>query len=1349
MNAYFSLVAYLLPDLFVIISPIAFALATLFCFHKLMITHELAALRSLGISNLRLSLPVLSLASGLLVCLMFLNIIIVPASFQKLKQQEHIMRNAFSGALLKGGSFNTSKVFTLYIREYNDEDEMHGIFIYQPAKDGNPAHTILADSGRVFKTNDRLLLLLKKGQRQDYDTVNRQYAYFSFDEFVYDLTDTISSSESRTERASEKSIHQLLNPEKSVLDDMKFRFRAEAHQRILLPFLSLLDALWISGVLLSGELGRRYNRKKTVVAAAGVLLTHLITMGMLHGSVRIASLLWLAYVFIALGIAVGFCHPDASLGLVLELTLLVLPQRFIELLPFIVFLASLLSLWRLNQLNEITAIRSLGISGGQLALGLCVTTILVGAISLLVLNPIAAHLNARHNTIEERSLKYNHQRLSISHTGFWLKTIENEQKTIFHSDSFSLHDRTFKNVTFYEFDINNQFKHRIDATEATLLDGKWLLKNVQTWQENKVLVVDKEQYRPTDLTLEKIQQSTIQPNQLPFWLIPAFIRQQQQNGMSTLLYDVYWHRLWAELALLGVMSVLAVGFCLPNSRYHATGRLIGLALISGFVIHFFNNIIHAYGLADRLSAFWAAWLPPIVTGFLGVATLSVANDIPVDLKADLVVYDALAESVTATGHVTLTQKTHSGTRLLKAHRVIYDSKNLSIVAYGSDDEKIEYHDIDGNRIYAVELTLSQDFKTGSIKTFTMLTNEKATIHAAHGLREDGIVSTMEDADYTPCTFCSTRKPMWQLKAKKVVHNKEKQQIEYTNAYFEIKGVPVFYTPYFSHPDPTVKRKSGILSPIYGHNNDLGYVVGLPVFYAISDQKDMTITPVMTTKQSGIIQTEYRQRFRDGIFSILGSYTRTQDLPPAPLPSQLQPNGPRPPKPDRWNLSMQSNVDINDNQRVKVDINRASDTTYLQRYSIVRESPFIQNNQNLRSNVSWQHFSNNAYVDIQSYAFQTDAPKTTPIILPKGTYHYQTETPTIGGTTAIEGGVLALFRHQPVPGRSGTEMYRLSNGLTWKRPWLLPYGQIVTLQGQARADVYMMRRYFETAVDANVASSKLEHRHVRFFPVGNIDWQWPFQKRMDLANWIIKPQAMIVSSPLNVNNRHIPNEDSMTFELDDTSLFLPNRFDGVDRVDTGTRAIAGVENEMRFTKQRSVSLFLGQSRRLDNQHVVRSGLGEDNATSDMLMRLKAKPASWFSSRYRMAINPNFNVVRYSELGASVGKPVFKVDAAYVFLNRRATLENWKVSVGQIRNLKRREGGASLETYASTTYDDECFSVDFGIYRSGIADRDIKPDTTFLLTLNFKTLAGIAISPAPKYQANMLTSGVSFFKRMLKQ
>lgn len=347
-------------------------------------------------------------------------------------------------------------------------------------------------------------------------------------------------------------------------------------------------------------------------------------------------IIWLMITAATLLIIIGFfetietlrrvMRTDASFGIIMELSFLILPQRFIELLPFIVFLASLLSLWRLNQQQEITALRAMGVSGGQLGLGLFVTSILIGACSLTVLNPLAAVFNTRHVTLESRVLKRNHQSLTISNTGFWLKEIEGKTKTILHADSFSLNDRTFKNVTFYEFDMDDQFQSRIDSTEATLLEGRWLLKNTYTWRKGTVVAQKKEHYRPTHLTFEKIKQSSVQPNQLPFWRIPAFIKQQIKNGMSALVYEVYWHRLWAEVVLLGVMAILAVGFCLQNTRQRGASHMIGAALITGFIIHFFNNIIHAYGIGDLLAPILAAWIPPLVTGLLGIGYLMHAEE---------------------------------------------------------------------------------------------------------------------------------------------------------------------------------------------------------------------------------------------------------------------------------------------------------------------------------------------------------------------------------------------------------------------------------------------------------------------------------------------------------------------------------------------------------------------------------------------------------------------------------------------------------------------------------------------------------------------------------------------------
>jgi lipopolysaccharide export system permease protein len=229
---------------------------------------------------------------------MILTVYVVPASFQKFRQQEHLLRSAFSGALLKEGSFNTTRGFTVYIRSHNDRDELHGVFIYQPPKKDQPSYTTMAKTGQLIKSGERILILLKEGQRQEYDPITRRYSYFGFDEFVYDLTDALSSSDIRPEKAYEKSLSDLLNPSIEMQEEMKNRYRAEAHQRILLPFLCLLDALFITALVLSGDLGRRYNRRNLVWAAFGVFFFHLVTLGLLQSSVRHYMALNAAYIFV-------------------------------------------------------------------------------------------------------------------------------------------------------------------------------------------------------------------------------------------------------------------------------------------------------------------------------------------------------------------------------------------------------------------------------------------------------------------------------------------------------------------------------------------------------------------------------------------------------------------------------------------------------------------------------------------------------------------------------------------------------------------------------------------------------------------------------------------------------------------------------------------------------------------------------------------------------------------------------------------------------------------------------------------------------------------------------------------
>ena len=100
-------------------------------------------------------------------------------------------------------------------------------------------------------------------------------------------------------------------------------------------------------------------------------------------------------------------------------------------------------------------------------------------------------------------------------------------------------------------------------------------------------------------------------------------------------------------------------------------------------------------------------------------------------------------------------------------------------------------------------------------------------------------------------------PGWKLNAKKVIHDSEKQNIYYEGATLSILNIPILYTPFFSHPDPSVKKRSGLLMPTIASDRRLGTSLSVPFFYNISSNNDLTFTPTIQTKSDDYYSLNYR------------------------------------------------------------------------------------------------------------------------------------------------------------------------------------------------------------------------------------------------------------------------------------------------------------------------------------------------------------------------------------------------------------------------------------------------------------------------------------------------------------
>jgi LPS-assembly protein len=180
-------------------------------------------------------------------------------------------------------------------------------------------------------------------------------------------------------------------------------------------------------------------------------------------------------------------------------------------------------------------------------------------------------------------------------------------------------------------------------------------------------------------------------------------------------------------------------------------------------------------------------------------------------------------------------------------------------------------DQSGNIVFANYMEVTDDLKDGVIKNIKVLLNDKSRIAAVQANRK-GPTDEFNKGVYSPCRPCvdkpnSMSPPIWQLAARRMVHDNDEHEIIYHDAWMEIFGVPVIFTPYFSMPDPSVKRRSGFLTPVLGQSTNLGFQYHQPYFWAIAPDKDLTITPFFNTKAPPVLTGEYRQRVVDGKITV--------------------------------------------------------------------------------------------------------------------------------------------------------------------------------------------------------------------------------------------------------------------------------------------------------------------------------------------------------------------------------------------------------------------------------------------------------------------------------------------------
>ncbi len=702
-----------------------------------------------------------------------------------------------------------------------------------------------------------------------------------------------------------------------------------------------------------------------------------------------------------------------------------------------------------------------------------------------------------------------------------------------------------------------------------------------------------------------------------------------------------------------------------------------------------------------------------------------ANE-PALLTADEVAFDNELGLYVARGNVEVVQND----RTLLADMVTYNQRNGAVVATGN----VSIIEPSGEVIFADYMEMTDAMRDGVIRDIRILLTDNSRLAANGARRTGGNRTEMNKGVFSPCKPCEddpSRAPLWQIKADRVVHDQQEQVIRYNHARLEVAGVPVVYTPYMQHPDPTVKRQSGILAPTMIQSTELGFMSGVPYYWVIDDDKDLTFNPQYATKKGAMGRMEYRQVWANGGVEFDGSVART-DRGIDPLFDEVEP-----PKTEedqlRGHIFGRGRWDVNDNLRTGFDLQHASDRTYLSLYRVTNPQLF-KDSQTLTSNVFAEGFMGRSYASANAYAFQglrsTDTQRTTPYVPMFWDYNYLSEATPYGGRWSLDANTMVLERND------GADSRRMSLNGGYQVPYITPLGDVWRFNANLQGDVYNVNN----VRDPGRPDVEHDGTHARLFPQIGVQWSYPFVRQGEEYRQLIEPVLGTFAAPNGKNPAAIPNEDSVDIEFDDTRLFSPNRFTGIDRVDGGVRGIYGLKTGVFHTGGGYATAFAGQSYNVNENETFTVGSGLAGHRSDYVARLEVSPHPWIDLITRFRFDKHDFGITRNETLVMVGPPILQVQGSYLrapstqYSNgqvQQATGvvstkidDNWSARVSAMRDLNDGNGLGWVYFGAGFGYQDECFLFNFSWLRSFTSNEEVGPGDTFYMQVNFKLLGNLA-------------------------
>jgi LPS-assembly protein len=649
-------------------------------------------------------------------------------------------------------------------------------------------------------------------------------------------------------------------------------------------------------------------------------------------------------------------------------------------------------------------------------------------------------------------------------------------------------------------------------------------------------------------------------------------------------------------------------------------------------------------------------------------------------------------------------------RKLVARRLTFDRAADRLLIEGP----ITLSDGEGTVILASQADLKADLSEGILRSARVVMDQQLQLAAAEVFRVNGRYTAMTKVIASSCKVCAASPtPLWEIRAKRVVHDQEARQIFFDNASFRLAGLPVFYIPRLRMPDPSLKRASGFLMPSLHSSSTLGFGIRQPYFLTLGKSRDLTITPFLTTKGARLVELRYRQAFRAGDVTVAGTVAND-----ALLPGQL-----------RGHLTADGRFELPQEFVLTFHGETVTDEAFLLDYGLSSQD-------RLDSRIEINRTRRNEHVSARLIGIQTlragEPSDTLASQVGDLTWQRRFSLGPLGGQGGLRFQAHNHWRSS-ISGvdpdgdglSEGRDVLRARLRADWRREWIATNGLVFGVLGEAAADFY--------SVGDDLAFGGAESRTHTALAA---ELRWPLIKASaDGVTQLIEPVVQLVWAPTSTESLY--NEDSRLVEFDQGNLFALNRFPGTDAVERGIRANIGLNYLRKNPDGWSIGATVGRVLRANDLGQFTSGSGLNGYQSDWLAAFQLVHPDGVGLTNRVLMDDDLSPTKV-ELLFSLDQDRYGLEAGYLF-HRADSAEGRTIDTNEITldgrfdlgssgwtaNLSNRydlEADRASKAAIGLGFHNECLSVDLSLSRRFTSSTSVRPTTDFSLSLELLGFGG---------------------------